>query len=821
MHLMHALRPYLVAVALVAMALPLAAQGLSEGQRRGRGGPVRFEPVTSFGVSGGVAEIVAASADGNTLVYTDSGASVLGVVDITDPANPVEVATVPVPGEPTSVSIVGNLAVATVWADKPSEGAPAPAFLPGKLVVVDISTPASPAILATHDVGYHPDSVAVTRDGSTVIAVIAVENEPVVVENGVVTDEDRPGSPNDQSPAGLIQVVTFNGRTPANAVVTDVILDARAMNRAGLLYPTDPQPEFVAINGMTAAVSLQENNGVAIVDFSSPRAPVVTSLFSLGVAATRPADLTEDDAISLSETYPDDVGTAARPLETDAGGNPVAGGLRFPDALAWNAAGTRIITADEGELNFTGGRGWSSWTRNGRLAFEETQLERIAVQFGQYPEGRSENKGIEMEGVTTGVFNEQEFAFVMSERGSFIAVYELGRRNPKLVQILPTGISPEGVVAIENRGLLVTADEDSGTLSIYRATRRPNFPSADQPQLFTWRPDRPFSALSGLAPSRFGRGLWSVPDNALPTSIYYVRTGLEQAPVYTATPVRLNGQQARYDGEGIAVDTSIARNRFFGGWWIASEGNPGNGVPNLLVQVDFFGRVRREIQLPASIDPAADASLPGSAQGAAGGETIRSNGFEGVTISEDGRYLLAVIQREFGGEFATGQKFTRIARYDLTQLRGGGAAALSNGVRTGGDWEFFFLPLDATNTSSNWIGLSEIITIGAGEYAVIERDKGIGNGSLLKKVYAFSLNGLSADADGTPDASDTVTKVEVLDLLGAFFPYEKVEGLAILRGDLWVGLDNDGGEIENRLINTGPFANPLGSGRGPGPRRGR
>ena len=43
-------------------------------------------------------------------------------------------------------------------------------------------------------------------------------------------------------------------------------------------------------------------------------------------------------------------------------------------------------------------------------------------------------------------------------------------------------------------------------------------------------------------------------------------------------------------------------------------------------------------------------------------------------------------------------------------------------------------------------------------------------------------------------------------MLAEFFPYEKIESLAITRrGDLWVGLDNDGGTIESRLVNTGPL----------------
>ena len=74
-----------------------------------------FRPVSSFGVpNGGVAEILDVSADGNTIVYTNSD-GFIGLVDITDPNNPVGLPDVPVSGEPTSVSVVGRWAVATVW----------------------------------------------------------------------------------------------------------------------------------------------------------------------------------------------------------------------------------------------------------------------------------------------------------------------------------------------------------------------------------------------------------------------------------------------------------------------------------------------------------------------------------------------------------------------------------------------------------------------------------------------------------------------------------------------------------------------------------
>ena len=55
-----------------------------------------------------VAEIVAATPDGMMLVYTDSPGERIGLVDLADPAAPAPAGTIDVGGEPTSVTVVGD-----------------------------------------------------------------------------------------------------------------------------------------------------------------------------------------------------------------------------------------------------------------------------------------------------------------------------------------------------------------------------------------------------------------------------------------------------------------------------------------------------------------------------------------------------------------------------------------------------------------------------------------------------------------------------------------------------------------------------------------
>ena len=95
-------------------------------------------------------EIIAASADGMTLVYSDSPAGGIGFIDITDAKAPKAAGFLALDGEPTSVTIIGSKVYAAV---NTSENKANPS---GKLVVVDLATK---AIDSTVDLGGQPDSM--------------------------------------------------------------------------------------------------------------------------------------------------------------------------------------------------------------------------------------------------------------------------------------------------------------------------------------------------------------------------------------------------------------------------------------------------------------------------------------------------------------------------------------------------------------------------------------------------------------------------------------------------------------------------------------
>lgn len=137
------------------------------------------------------AEIIDATGDGMTLVYTDSPLGVLGLVDIADPANPQPKGNIALGGEPTSVAVVGSMAIVAV---NTSESYVSPS---GHVVAIDTTTGTE---VGRCDLGRQPDSVAKAKDGSFVA--IAIENE---------RDEDLEGGALPQMPAGYLVTVGLTG----------------------------------------------------------------------------------------------------------------------------------------------------------------------------------------------------------------------------------------------------------------------------------------------------------------------------------------------------------------------------------------------------------------------------------------------------------------------------------------------------------------------------------------------------------------------------------------------------------------------------------
>ena len=707
-----------------------------------------------------VAEIVDYSKDGLTLIYTDSPMEQIGFVDIKDPANPVAAGTLDVGGEPTSVAVVGNYALVGV---NTSTDFVTPS---GSLTVVDIATQ---TIVATIDMGGQPDSVAVSHDG--MYAAVAIENE---------RDEDLDDGQIDvspQLPAGFLMVVDTSDSDPANWTATQVDMTGLAD-----IAPTDPEPEYVDINDNNiAVVSMQENNDLVLVDLATAS---VINHFSAGTVDLDGVDLTEEDPAIISQTE--------SKLDVP----------REPDGVTW-VNNELFVTADEGDMN-GGSRTFTVFNTSGDVV-ESLMMDQVVAMIGQYPDGRSGNKGAELENAEYGKFGDNGFLFVNSERASLVFVFDMADpANPELFQVLPAAMGPEGVKAIPSRNLLVAASEEDdrggkfrGSLNIYRLAQQEDaYPTIISEERADGSPI-PFSALSGLSadPSNADM-LWSLEDSFYGQNRVF-GIDISTKPAMLTTEIKLldsndifaavstsgaaidansfddadlaaminDDKSLNIDGEGIAVMTD-------GSFWIASEGagtfnDDARDITklNFLFHADSAGVISDVVTLPDTLNAV----------------QLRF-GFEGVA-EYDGKLYVA-FQRAWNSEANP-----RIGIYDLTTQ----------------NWSFVFYPLDAVESQNGgWVGLSDITSLGDGRFLVLERDNQGGPDAAIKRLYKIDMTNISSET--------TISKTLVRDLMddlkaaGGLVP-EKIEGSAMTAsGDVYIVNDNDGvddnsGEIQ--LINLG------------------
>ncbi|MDZ5699303.1 esterase-like activity of phytase family protein [Chelativorans sp. M5D2P16] len=661
-------------------------------------------------------EIITASEDGNTLIYSDSPLGAVGFVDITDPAAPKGLGTVKVDGEPTSVSVAGEKAIAAI---NTSESYTAPS---GNLLVIDIATrTAEPSC----DLAGQPDSVAVSGDGR--FLAVAIENE---------RDEDLNDGAIPQMPAGALQIFSLNEGVPDCDSVKTAALTGLAE-----VAPEDPEPEFVDFNSRgEIVVTLQENNHIAIV---SAETGEVVSHFSAGAGSVENVDLSDDGALRFDE--------AAESLP------------REPDTVQW-LDDERLVIANEGDYE-GGARSFTIFSREGEVLFDSgAALEHQAALAGHYPDKRSDAKGAEPEGLEMAAYGDERFFFVALERASLVAVYRDAGEEPELVQVLASGIGPEGVLAIPSRNLLVTANEEdliedgaarSHVMVYALQDGAPGYPMIRS----VMQDGKPigWGALSGLAadPSEPGR-LYAVSDSfyrAQP-AIFVIDAKKTPAEIGRKIIVSRDGAPAqKLDLEGIVGDGQ-------GGFWLASEGNSGKLVPHALLHVDAEGRIQEEIGLPAELLA-----------------HEQRYGMEGVTLIGEGddRMLIMAIQREWKDDPEGQVKL--LAYRPATE-----------------EWSAVRYPLD--RPEKGWIGLSEI-TAHDGMLYIVERDNQIGADAAVKRLYAVAMDDFRPASLGGD--LPLVEKALVRDLLEDMraadngYVVDKIEGFTIdAGGEAYFVTDNDG-----------------------------
>jgi len=678
-----------------------------------------FNRVSSFPVELNVtegatsAEIIAASEDGNTLVYSDSPGGGIGFVDITDASAPKAAGYVKVEGEPTSVTVVGDKVFAAVNTRKDFVD------VSGQLLIIDLK---SHTVEQTIELGGQPDSIA-HNDAGTLLA-IAIENE----RNEEVNDGAIP-----QLPAGYVVLINVADGKADEASLKKV----EVTGLPGLVEPTDPEPEFVAINGLDeVAVTLQENNAIVIIDGKSG---TVTNSFSAGSTSLAGIDTKKDGALKFTGKM-DDV-------------------LREPDGIKW-LDDNRLFVANEGDWN-GGARGFTIFDKTGKELYENGPgIELEAARMGHYPDARNK-KGIEPEGAETGTFGEDKLFFIAEERSSLIAVLKDTGAEPEYLQSLPSGISPEGLVAIPSRNLLATANEvdlrEDGLAGSHVMIYERSEAEASYPQIVSADDEEGhpigWAALSGAVADADKPGtLYAVSDSVLSSApaIYEIDATQKPAKIVKKTIVTRNGDAAqKLDLEGITQDGK-------GGFWLGNEGDSAKLVPHALIHVDADGKIIEEVGYPVEL-------LAGQTR----------FGTEG--IAKVGNVLWVAVQREWGDDE---KGFTKLLAYDLDKK----------------EWGAVRYPFEKA-PEGGWVGLSEITVHGDHAY-IIERDNQIAQKAGLKAVYRVALSQLTPVKLGgeLPVVSKELVRDLIPDLKAQNgYVVDKVESLAIaMDGTAYVITDNDG-----------------------------
>ncbi|SFE09638.1 hypothetical protein SAMN05518672_104460 [Chitinophaga sp. CF118] len=448
----------------------------------------------------GAAEISAYDPSTKRLFVVNNGTvNKIDVIDMADPTKMTVIHSIPTnSGTVNSVSVKdGKLAAAIEAVDKQQ---------PGKVTVYNTSSYTEIKSIAT---GALPDMVTFSPDGKYILT--ANEGEP----NADYTND----------PAGSVSLISVSDNySVVNIDFSSFASQQSALQQKGLRvfgpnasFAQDMEPEYVTVSpdSKTAWVTLQENNAIAKIDLTTKTA---TDIFPLGFKdynqdanAIDPSD--KDNAISFSEWpvkgmyQPDAIAvlqTGGIPYLFTANEGDVREYTGFVEAkriknisldlTAFPNAADLQKDAQLGRLNITttlgdangdglyetlysfGARSFSVWNGvNGSLVYDsKNELEVKANAAGYYDDARSDDKGVEPEGITLGQIGNKNIAFIGMERADAIAVYDVSKPDaPVFLQILKSGDAPEGVLFVAakdsptGKSLLIVSSEDDGVLKVY------------------------------------------------------------------------------------------------------------------------------------------------------------------------------------------------------------------------------------------------------------------------------------------------------------------------------------------------------------------
>jgi hypothetical protein len=249
----------------------------------------------------------------------------------------------------------------------------------GRISIFNTSTG---SILKTLDVGYHPDSVTITPDGSKLIVTnegefVNTTAEGVFARPGSISVVDLTGvtSGNFTSSIGALSsanVGTFDfgaGNLGSGASLTGIRDNTFTANNATTTaLAANIEPEYTTASNTKAYITLQENNAIATFDLTTNKYEKISGLSSI----SQVIDASDQDgpSISINDTVkglpmPDTITQFSRSGTTYL--VTVNEGDARPDDGDIGRAGSRLDVTDDGGGDLVYGGSASNNTGIGRL----------------------------------------------------------------------------------------------------------------------------------------------------------------------------------------------------------------------------------------------------------------------------------------------------------------------------------------------------------------------------------------------------------------------------------------------------------------------
>ncbi|MFZ4104236.1 MAG: choice-of-anchor I family protein [Sediminibacterium sp.] len=466
-----------------------------------------YTEIASISLGGvGAAEITAFDSETDRLFAVNNGTE--NKIDVLDMSNPALVTVIksismlPYGGYVNSVAVSnGKLAAAIESTNKQAAG---------KIVVFNTSTYAE---IKSINVGALPDMVTFSPDGKYIIS--ANEGEP---SNDYLNDPE--GS------VSIIKVADYSVTTLNFASFESQLASLASKGfrifGPGKNFVKDIEPEYVTVSddSRTAYVTLQENNAIAEIDLMTATIKKITPLgFKDYSLAANAIDVSDRDSkiefAPVAKLYgmymPDAIayfnynGTPylftanegdsreytaftemkrVKDVSLDATNFPTATTLKT-DAVLGRLNITTTLGDTDGDGDFDalyslGSRSFSVWnaTTGSQVFDSKNELDIKAKDLAIYDDGRSDDKSVEPESVTIGRVGSKSIAIIGLERADAFAIYDITIPTaPVFIKMYKTGDAPEGLLFIPaskspiNQSLIVTSNENDGTIKIYKTTK--------------------------------------------------------------------------------------------------------------------------------------------------------------------------------------------------------------------------------------------------------------------------------------------------------------------------------------------------------------